>query len=376
MDRRRRTFGPLFYGTLVVAAIGLLIAGLARFEEWRDSEPRQARIRMEAAVAALDTGLANGNPGTRAASIHALGEAMLRQGIGLDMPEPRERILADLRGALKDPDDSVRAAAADMLGTLSLTARPAIGDLSNALNDQAQEVSIAAAGALIRVSSDDQSRAPAIRVLAGMVADPAPLPDRMALVNTLRSAGEPGEAVALQALVSLLANKDERVRLDAVRCLSALGSMTGRISQALQPLLKGDNPGVRATAAIAAVQDLTENQPPAHDLLAALEATVIDTSLSVELRTSAIEALQAVGPDPGGMAGGMAMGMASMMAAASAPAPGTPDSPGRSALRRCGLALARQLEHKDPAVRLAAANLLHMIDAETLAGKDETPPSP
>jgi len=256
-----------------------------------------------------------------------------------------------------------------MLGTLSFTARPAIGDLSNALNDEVQEVCIAAAGALIRVSGDDQSRAPAIRVLAGMVANPEPLPDRMALVNTLKGAGEPGEAAALKALVSLLANKDERVRLDAVRCLPGLGSMSRRIAQALQPLLKADDPGVRATAAIAIMQDLAEGQPPDHDLVAALEATLTDTSLSLELRTSALEALQAVGSE----AGGMAATMASMMGA---PAPGAPDSPGPAALRRCGLALARQLEHKDPAVRLAAANLLRMIDPETLAGKNDTPPSP
>jgi hypothetical protein len=88
MARPRRTFGPLFYGTLVVAAIGLLVTGLARFEQWRNSEPRLARINLEADVAAFTSRLAAENPTARVASIRKLGGDLQRHGFALDAPAP------------------------------------------------------------------------------------------------------------------------------------------------------------------------------------------------------------------------------------------------------------------------------------------------
>jgi HEAT repeats len=311
-------------------------------------------------VATFTSRLADRKPEARVASIRKLGDDLQRHGFALDAPAPRERILAGLRGALKDPDVAVRAAAAEMLGNLFQAARPAIGDLSLALNDQDQQVRVSAAAALIRASNDNQSRGPAIRSLAGALADPEPLPDRMALVNALRTAGEPGEEAAVKALMSLLSGKDEKVRLDALRCMPALGSLTGRIPQVLEPLLKAGDPGVRSSAAIATMQQSDPQQPPDPRVLAVVEAAVVDTSLSFELRSDALGALY--GLRPGGL---MATGMAGGMMSATLP----PGSPGPPALRRCGLILARQLEHADLDVRVTAARLLQMIDPEILAGK-------
>jgi HEAT repeat protein len=259
---------------------------------------------------------------------------------------------------LKDPDVAVRAAAAEMLGNLFQAARPAIGDLSLVLNDQDQEVRVSAAGALIRLSNDDQSRGPAIQVLAGTLADPEPRPDRMALVNALRTAGEPGEEAAVKALVSLLSGKDEKVRHDALQCMTALDSLTGRIPQALEPLLNSDDAGVRCSAAIATMQQIDPQQAPYNPrALAAVEAAVVDTSLSFDLRSDALGALYGLGPG-------------SLMAPGMVSATLPPGLPGPSALRRCGLVLARQLEHADLDVRVTAARLLQMIDPEILAGKE------
>ncbi len=45
-------------------------------------------------------------------------------------------------------------------------------------------------------------------------------------------------------------------------------------------------------------------------------------------------------------------------------------------MRRCGRGLARQLDRKELNVRLGAATLLHLIDPETLAGKNDPAEGP
>ncbi len=250
----------------------------------------------------------------------------------------------------------MRAASAESLGLLGTLARPAADELTAALKDDDLEVRIAAARALLRVGGDFQ--APALRGLARVVADPEPIPDRKSVIEVMQFAGEPGQDAAARALASLLANKDGAVRSDAVSCVSALGAGAARILPALDVLLKADDPAVRYSAALAAMQAFDTDANPSTQIVTILEKVASDPTLSLTERQNALTAFYSAGSAEFGTAG---------IVAATFPA----GSPTPLALRRCGRELARQLEHKDANVRLAAATLLHMIDPENLAGKDE-----
>ena len=148
------------------------------------------------------------------------------------------------------------------------------------------------------------------------------------------------------------------MRSDAVSCVSALGAGTARILPALDVLLKADDPAVRYSAALAAMQAFDTDANPSTQIVTILEKVASDPTLSLTERQNALTAFYSAGSAEFGTAG---------IVAATFPA----GSPTPLALRRCGRELARQLEHKDAKVRLAAATLLHMIDPENLAGKDE-----
>jgi hypothetical protein len=123
-------------------------------------------------------------------------------------------------------------------------------------------------------------------------------------------------------------------------------------------LLKATDPALRYTAALAAMEAFDLDSSPDPRVVTILAEAVCNTSLSLTDRQDALTALYSFGPEGSG-----AMSVASVVFSGGSPRP--------SALRRCGLELARQLEHDGAAVRLAAATLLHMIDPENLAGKDE-----
>jgi HEAT repeat protein len=138
---------------------------------------------------------------------------------------------------------------------------------------------------------------------------------------------------------------------------------TDRLRQALTPLLASPDRGVRDSAALVAARVRDPAQPIDPKILALLEATVLDVSRPLDLRT---DALKAIYLDPGWFEPGPGVVV-----------PGfAPGSPVPVALRRCGLALARQLESDDEDTRIAAAALLHMIDPDSLAGRKDPAGSP
>ena len=250
---------------------------------------------------------------------------------GDDSNGHRGEAISALRRALKDEDASVRLAAAEALGTLARPGRPAAEDLTTTLGDDDQNVRFAAARALLRVGEGTEA---ALRTLSDLLADPALVPARNLVTQAMTAAGAPGEDALLRVIGAMLADPDEGARLDAVDVLPALGSLTARIS--LEPLWASPDPRVRFTAALAAERLAAPGSTPDPRMAPALEAAVLDASHAFSLRGRALDVLYGISP---------------------------------ATLRHCGRELARQLDLDDDDARLAAANLLHMIDPETLAGK-------
>lgn len=359
MARQRRTFGPLFYSALVVGAFGMLIAAALRLNTGDATEAPGAEVRLRANVVALIPEVSSGDPGRRVEMMRPLGEALRGLAPVGENVAPYERALSALRGALHDPEAAVRAEAAETLGSLGSSARPAAAELTAALKVEEPEVQTAAARALLRIGGDVQ--APALRVLAARVADPEPIPDREALVAAMQQAGDSGQDAVAQALASLLVNDDEAVRAQAVRCVAVLGpGGAPRIVPVLEPLFNASDPARRYAAAVAAMQlyDIESNPDPR--VVTILAGVIGDASCPLKQRQDALTALYSFGFEGAG-----AMGIVEVAFPAGSPKP--------AALRQCGRALAKQLEHEDPEVRLAAAKLLQMIDPESLAGTNEEP---
>lgn len=350
MSHPRKTFGPLFYGTLILGVCVLLFVGMLRLIEWRTREPNLAEK-----VAELVPGVTTGDQESRVEVIQSLGKALEGLGPFGDEREAYGRALAALREALRDPDASVRLISADTLGGLGSWARPAAVGLTAALKDDDPDVRIAAARALVRIGGDGQD--PALRMLAEMAADPEPILNRRTLIEAMQLAGVPGQEAAAQALVSLLTNEVDEVRADALGCISILGPGAVRLLPALEPMLKATDPTLRYTAALAAMQAFDADTNPDPRVVAILSEAVSDPSLSLTERQNALTGLNVFVPEGPG-----AMGMVAVAFPAGLSRPST--------LRRCALVLARQLEHKDADVRLAAATLLHMISPENLAGEE------
>ncbi len=361
MARSRRIFGPLFYVTLAIGIVGTLFAAWLQFKTRTSAWAEPQRINPQERVAAIGPRVTSGESADRVEAIHALREALrefLPTGEGR---EAHDKAVALLREALHEPDPFVATAAADVLGDLGESARPAVDDLVATLQSEDPELQAAAAKALLRFGGDLQQTA--IRTLAMTLAEPRPILNRQSLVEALRTAGVPGEDAAIQALVSLLANDDNGVRKDAASCFPLLATATARILPALDPLLHSPKPDVRNDAALAEIQLLDPETNPSTLVATILADRVCDPSRALKQRTDALSALY--GFDVESVFGGM--GTTNVEFPAGSPKP--------AALRRCGLELARQLADEDVDVRQAAATLLHGIDAESLAGvDDETPP--
>ena len=213
----------------------------------------------------------------------------------------------------------------------------AVGDLTAALGDEDDAVRFAAARALIRIGEDP---AAPLKTLAALVAYPPLLPERRFVVEAMISAGAAGEAAAVREVARMLADPEEDLRLDAVDALPSLGGFGIRVLPSLEPLWASSDPRVRFTTALAALQLIAPGQTPDARIAPEMEAAVLDASQTFSLRDRALGALYTVAP---------------------------------ASLRRCGRGLARQLDLDDLNARLAAAELLHRIDPETLAGKGVPP---
>jgi HEAT repeat protein len=329
---RRKTFGPLLYGTLILGALAVALVRIMTGTVWWVQQGRAAvEIDPDEAAAAYTATLTNPEPVSRAEAARRLGEILMQAVSGDDSTGIRGEAIAALRRALRDEEPLVRTAAADTLGWLQKPIEAAMADLTAALDDEDQGVQFAAARALLKMGA---AAAPAERTLAGLLRDPTLAADRKTVVQTLVGAGATGEDAAVQTIQAMLADPNEDVRLDAADVLPALGQGMARIS--LEPLWSSPDPKVCFTTALAARLMAAPGSSPDPRVIAALEEAIADPARSYSIRERVLGILYETAP---------------------------------SSLRRCGRELARQLDLDNPNSRLDAANLLHMIDPETLAGK-------
>ncbi len=353
MAYTRKAFGPLLQAALIMGVCVVFFVGTVRIWLWYRGEPSTPGANLKARITAIVPQITTGSPQSRLTAIQSLGAVLRRFGPSA----PYAQAIPAMRKALRDPEMSVREATAETLGILGLAARPATPELTTALKDEDLSVQIAAGRALLGIGGEPQVQA--LRALAEVVANPEPIPNRSSIIEVMQSVGEPGEDAAAQALARLLANTDSTARDDAVSCVAAFGAGITRILPALDAMLKSDDPALRYTAALAKIRAEGLNANPDPRAIMILAEAVSNTSLLPMERQSALAALYEIPPGEF-----EAAGMASVVSSVRPPM--------SAALRQCGLELARQLEHKRADIRLTAANLLHMINPEDLAGKNES----
>ncbi len=293
MKSSRWRFGPLFYGTCVVAAL-LLISrpfwqmGAEQFRAWRLvgqlRDPRESSRRQAA------DGLVQLGPAARPWVLRAMrdGDAQVRRRAcsilvrtALDCPE---EALAALRVAAKDSDPAVQVNAVDQLElfiirygsapetdfrekalralgdgspqvrraaawvfwNLGPTARSAVGDLDRALDGPDKSVRVIVGQALLRLDKP-ATRSRVVTALSPMLTDQSIRLDHFRLVRVLILAQ--GEEPTAAMIIPLLKHPDLATRIQA---LNDLVTQCGR-AKALRPVmieaLASDDGGMREDAA-------------------------------------------------------------------------------------------------------------------------------
>ena len=335
MARKRKVFGPLTYGTLVIAAIVTVYTGALQVGQFvervttRSVVPDPARV-----VAASVAQLQESRWETRAAAVNSIGSALVRYGPGEEMSGFRDEALQALRKALADEGAPVRAGAADVLGKSPPFAKLAKQELLVALTDTDPTVRLAAAAALLQIKDD--STVAALQTLSELLTDPIPSSERMSVFSVMTSEGSAGRDAAVKSVASMLSSHDVLLRKAAIDCVSALGPDAPRLGPALEPFLSGEDREMRYGAAIATARVTEDGEKLAARVIAILEDAVNDSALGADLRESALQELSRLSP---------------------------------TSLGRCGRELGRQLDHPNYNARLDAATLLHMIDPAALAVK-------
>jgi len=304
---RRRLFGPLFYSTLVGAALVLLYVGALQVPGWFDdgwrsiAERQEIRnvtqatrspdatirelavrhliakgpevcrpILVEMARAPDDEvrGLAfrllsEGNVDPSEALgllIEAAGDRYdpariyaaegMGRFAGLSTAGRREAARRALRKLLKDPSTGVRISAAGALGTFGPDPEIA-ADLVGALRDEDRSVRLAAAGSLIRINGPDDPSA--ARALIEMAAVPEPVSDRRDVLREIGRMSPPVRDRAAGALAVLVRAADSEILADLLAAIAEAATWARAVEPALEPLLDHKEPDIRARAALAIV---------------------------------------------------------------------------------------------------------------------------
>jgi HEAT repeat protein len=320
MTRKRRVFSPLFYATLVFAAVFLLTLGVWRAwptisEDWTvwsliqqlgDSDPKVqdqaadqlAKIGSDA-TPQLIRALKGRDPGVRrrscailemirprsdattSALIETLGDddSLVRceaaEALGVDEDSRHsDRAIQALRAALRDQSWGTRRAAAHALGAFGARAGSTVGDLEPVTHDADPRVRAAGALALASVKPRDPRTLAALRKL---MADPAlkiePFASRVVMRQSAARALKDGadEGAVLETVVPLLRHPDVSVRLDALWCIQGFVSASVPVLSALRESLKDGD--VRVAGEAATVLVFLGGQGPDHEIIAALVAS-------------------------------------------------------------------------------------------------------
>ena len=190
--RNARVFGPLFYSTLVIAAICLLYLGALRVAERVDRDSIRANeVNPEKELGVALARLRSSAYQPRIEGARALGHLVRRCGPGDDWSALWDKAVSALQKTLSDRDRPMRAAAAAALGSLPQAAVAAQKELIAALKDDDVTVRLAAARALLMIGDD--SKTPALRALADLVAGPTPLPEVLTSLDTMVRDRQGGE---------------------------------------------------------------------------------------------------------------------------------------------------------------------------------------
>jgi hypothetical protein len=151
---------------------------------------------------------------------------------------------------LKDPSSRIRAEAAGALGEFGPD--PAlVADLTAAAGDDDRAVRLAAARALIKINGSDDPTA--ARTLVALVASPDAVPDRLQVLQAVRTMSEAVQDRTVAALVGLLSHGDPDIVPDVIACLPEAGARARAALPALEALLNDPEPGLRAGAGMAIV---------------------------------------------------------------------------------------------------------------------------
>jgi hypothetical protein len=232
--RRRRIFGPLLYGTLVLAC--LILAGLglwSHWPTWRQSlEMRSYASELKGpsplfAQRAADK-LALAGPAAvpwltdAAKDPNARVRALAFSTLSYTLPASNGAVEALIVG-LHDVDMIARYAAADALGRLGPDAALAADALAGELEDQDSGMRLRAARSLYRIGTKASDLAPPVLlklVAEEEVTSPSFRLDAIDLIRKL--AGETDDR-AVSSMIALTEKAVPAVRCEAIACLERLG---------------------------------------------------------------------------------------------------------------------------------------------------------
>jgi HEAT repeat protein len=138
--------------------------------------------------------------------------------------------VAELAGALKDPDAGTRAAVAEALALAGSLGKSAAGGLAPLLADQDKAVRKAAIVALGRITPEGASAI--AETMAKMLATEKDMDMKVELITSLGLLGEKSPAV-VTALAALLTDADEELRRMAARTLGTFGTGAAPAADAL-----------------------------------------------------------------------------------------------------------------------------------------------
>ncbi len=410
--RRKRLFGPLFYSTLVCAALVLIYVGAIQVAGWLDQRWRAMAERDE--IEALTKGLRSSdvnlsersarallskgpevyrpilieathdpNDVVRATACQILGEGHVdsTEALGVlieaasDRYEPvrlyaaegmvrlvrmstvpgrRDEARRALRRLLKDSSSNVRAVAAGSMEVFGPDPEIA-ADLTRAFDEIDRSVRLAAARSLIRINGPDDPAA--ARVLIAMAAAPEAVADRSDVLRAINMMSPPIRGRAAEAMAGLIRNADPDVLPDLLAAIAEAGTWARAAEPAMESLLDHPETDIRAQAAFAILavecpenaQNLTAGGPAGASVGSMGSVPATSPTAGTHLSPKAASILARV------------MGDVSIPIELRRNAVALIRSAEASAITQATSALVRQLADPDPAVRGFALHLLEQI---------------
>lgn len=259
--------------------------------------------------------------------------------------------------ALEDPEPDTRADAANALGrVLRLQPRsPAVvAALISALGDPDDRVRVAAGMAL----STEGVRAPAaVPGLVEVLRDTAHANVRSYAASILGAFG-PAAVPAVPALTTALDDADPRVRAAAAAALGDIGPAAASSSRAVAPALVRLMRDPAEDVRLRALEALLRVEAPTRTLLSVLETALTDVSPAVRTRAALI--LRTLGPRAASAAPAAARALADPEPSVRAAAASALGAMGSHAARAVG-PLTAALRDPDPSVATAAAEAVAAI---------------